>query len=183
MESYVALLRAINVGGNNKVGMADLREMLGDMGFENAKTLLQSGNAVFQCAKRSETALEAELESATKDRFVVDIDYVVRSSRDVDQVIAKNPFPDAAKTDPSHLVVMFFKSAPSRETLEGVRGAIKGREEIELIGREAFITYPDSIGTSKFTGNVIEKKFGVRGTARNWNTVLKLRDLVSATEA
>jgi uncharacterized protein (DUF1697 family) len=108
MPVHIAFLRGINVGGRNAVPMADLRDMVGGLGFTGAKTLLQSGNLVFTAASKSASALEKQLEQETEKRFGVAADYVIRSEKELAQVVAANPFPKEAKADPSHLVVMFL---------------------------------------------------------------------------
>jgi len=113
MTTYVALLRGINVGGKNKIAMADLRAFLADLGLADPKTLLQSGNVVFRSEGKSVSALENFLEKETAARLSVAADYVVRSSAEWAKVVAANPFPREAESDPSHLVVMFLKSAPT----------------------------------------------------------------------
>ena len=112
---FTSLSCGINVGGRNSVAMADLREMVDGMGFTGAKTLLQSGNLVFTAASKSASALEKQLEQETEKRFGVAADYVIRSAKELAQVVAANPFPKEAKADPSHLVVMFLKSATSAQ--------------------------------------------------------------------
>ncbi len=182
MPVHIAFLRGINVGGRNSVPMADLREMVGGLGFTGAKTLLQSGNLVFAAASKSDSALEKQLEQETKKRFGVAADYVIRSEKELAKVVAVNPFPKEAKADPSHLVVMFLKSAASAKDVQALQEAIKGREVVHGDGKHLYIVYPDGIGTSKLTNVVIEKKIGTRGTARNWNTTLKLLALAGQSE-
>ena len=101
-------------------------------------------------------------------------DYLIRSAAEWEQVVAANPFPNEAKTDPSHLVVVCLKSAPTPASVKAVRASIKGPELVESRGRELYVSYPAGIGTSKLTGALIEQRLGMRGTARNWNTALKL---------
>src|SRR5262245_8439527 len=108
---HVALLRGINVGGHNKVAMSDLRDLLGQLGFAGAKTLLQSGNVVFESPRLTGVELEHLLEKETAARLGVSVDYVVRSAVEWARIVAGNPFPDAANDDPGHLVVMCLKSA------------------------------------------------------------------------
>jgi uncharacterized protein (DUF1697 family) len=174
MPTQIALLRGMNVGGKNIVAMAALRELLAELGLVGARTLLQSGNAVFQCEGKTAAALESLLEKETAARLKVAADYLVRSSADWAKVVAANPFPKEAESDPSHLVVMFLKSAPAPASIKTLEASIKGREVLRLSGKELYVVYPDGIGTSKLTGTLIERQLGVRGTARNWNTVLKL---------
>jgi uncharacterized protein (DUF1697 family) len=88
--------------------------------------------------------------------------------------VEANPFRKEAQRDPGHLLVMCFKSAVDPKNVETLQSAITGSERISAKGREAYIVYPDGVGRSRFTHALIEKKMGVRGTGRNWNTVLKL---------
>jgi uncharacterized protein (DUF1697 family) len=178
MAGYVALLRGVNVGGRNLVGMAELKELFGKVGLGEARSLLASGNLVFECGKRSCEKLELMLEAETEKRFGAAVDYVVRTADEWGPIVSRNPFPKEAVSDPSHLVVMFFKQAPKTKDLELLRLAVKGREIFRVDGRQLYIVYPDGIGTSKFTNTLIEKKLGLRGTARNWNTVLKLAAMI-----
>ena len=89
------------------------------------------------------------------------------------------PFPDEAKSDPGHLLVIFLKGSVTAKAVQALQEAVKGREVIRPGGRELYITYPDGIGRSKLTGALIERKLGARGTGRNWNTVMKLQALLT----
>ena len=174
---HIALLRGINVGGHATVAMADLRELLTALGFRDVRTLLQSGNAVFSGGKRDAAALESQLEKETSKRLGLRPAFLVRSADEWADVIARNPFPNEAKHDPGHLIVMFLKSTPAASAVEALRAAVTGPEVIHAGARHLYITYPDGMGRSKLTGTSIEKKLGTIGTARNWNTVLKLAAL------
>jgi uncharacterized protein (DUF1697 family) len=176
MKTYLAFLRAVNVGGTGKIAMADLRLWLGKLGFADAQTLLQSGNAVFRGPEGEAAALEARLEREAKKRLALETDFFVRSAEEWAEVIRENPFPEAAESDPSHLVVMVLKAAPTAGQAEALQAAVKGREVTRVRGREAYVVYPDGIGRSKLTIGVIERQLGARGTGRNWNTVLKMAE-------
>ena len=178
MPTHIALLRGINVGGKTSVPMAALRAMLTDLGFADAKTLLQSGNAVFTGKGKTATALERMLEAEAEQRFGWHIDFFVRSASDWRDIIAANPFAAEAKRDPGHLVVVCFKDKPNTATAKALQTAIKGRETFRIAGRHAYVVYPDGIGRSKFTLGLIEKTLDTRGTGRNWNTLLKLAELM-----
>jgi uncharacterized protein (DUF1697 family) len=172
------LLRAVNVGGRSSLAMADLRAVAEGLGYEEVATLLQSGNLVFG-AKGKPAALERALEAALKQARGIETDFLVRSARELHDIIAANPFPEEAKSDPGHLLVMFLKDQVSAKAVAALQEGVKGREVIRPGGRELYITYPDGIGRSKLTGALIEKKLGTRGTGRNWNTVTKLAALVT----
>ncbi len=174
--THVALLRGINVGGRNAIAMADLRAFLQDLGLENPRTLLQSGNALFG-SRASPGRLEERLEAEAAKRLSLQVDFIVRSATEWSQVITDNPFRKEATADPSHLLLMCLKTAPSTASVEALQAAVSGRELIRAAGRQLYLVYPDGIGRSRLTGALIEKTLRTRGTARNWNTVLKLAAL------
>src|SRR5581483_4772004 len=118
--------------------MADLRAMVTDLGFENAQTLLQSGNVVFD-SKPTGAKLEKLLEGEARKRLKLDTDFIVRTAKEWDAIIAKNPFRKEARSDPGHLVVMACKKAPG--TSVKVTGA--KRETVKVVGKNIYIVYPD----------------------------------------
>jgi uncharacterized protein (DUF1697 family) len=178
--STIALLRAVNLPNHGKVSMADLRALMEAVGFEDARTLLQSGNLVFRGSAHTGAALERQLETETARRFDLETDYFVRSAAEWRGIVDRNPFPAEARNDPSHLVVMFLKAAVKAEPVAALQAAISGREIVRGAGREIYVIYPDGIGASRLTNVVIERKLGTRSTGRNWNTVLKLAALAGA---
>ena len=181
MPMHVALLRGVNVVGRTMVAMSDLRDLLGEMGFADVRSLLQSGTLVFRTDRRlTSSSLERLLEAETAKRLGRDSPtYMVRSPAEWKALIDANPFPAAAKRDPSHLLVMFLKTPAAASSVKTLRAAIRGRETIEAIGKHLYVIYPDGVGKSKFTHGLIERVLGTRATGRNWNTVLKLAALVS----
>lgn len=180
MTTYIALLRAVNVGGRS-VSMERLRTLLADLGGDDPRTLLQSGNAVFAVRGRiSPGALESKLEAEAQRAFGMAIAFVLRSAAQWNEMIAGNPFADAAKNDPGHLIAMALKTTPTAAAVKTLRDGYRGPESIHVAGRNAYLVYPDGIGRSKLTNALIERRLGVAGTARNWNTVLKLAALCAA---
>jgi uncharacterized protein (DUF1697 family) len=175
MANHIALLRAVNVAGHGAVSMAALRTFFDELGFAGARTLLQSGNVVFQIGGPSDPAIERRLEAEAEKRLGLRTRFFVRNTAEWQALIDGNPFPDEALRDPSHLVAMCLKDVPSGSAVTALQAAIKGPELVRAgSGRHVYITYPDGIGRSKLTATVIEKALGSPGTARNWNTVLKL---------
>jgi len=179
MKTYVGLLRAVNVAGQNLVSMGDLRDFFSRLGFDEPRTLLQSGNVVFRAKSTSTTALEKLLEAETLKKLGLGITYIVRTPEEWSSMIAGNPFPRQAKNDPAHLVAVALKQAPAPAAVKALVEAVPGRESLRVKGNVAYITYPDGQGPSKLTNALIEAKLGTRGTARNWNTVLKLAALAN----
>ena len=180
MSVHIALVRGINVGGHANVPMAGLRAFFAELGFRDVHTLLQSGNAVFSGASKSAAELETRLQKEAAKRLGLRTEFFVRSAGEWADVVARNPFPNEAQRDPARLVVMVVKSAPPASAVEALQAAVRGPEIVRAGGRHLYITYPDGQGRSKLTGALIEKKLATTGTARNWNTVLKLDALANA---
>jgi len=176
MTTYIGLLRGINVGGNKMVAMADLREMMTALGFTDVKTLLQSGNIVFRGAPKAPAKLESQLEAAIEQRLGLDVELHVRTMDEWRAVVDANPFPAAAKKDPSHLLLSCFKAPLDKAAVKALQAAITGPETLNADGRHLYMVFPGGSGNSKAVG-LGDRKLGARGTARNWNTVLKLAAL------
>ena len=175
----IGLLRAINLAGHNKVGMADLCELATKLGLKDAKTLLNSGNIVFR-SDASPDDLERTLERAAAKDLGIATDFFVRTPAEWKAMIAANPFPKEAKADPSHLLAFVMKTEPAAKNVTAIQQANKGREILRANGRCVYVYYPDGIGRSPLTNVMTEKTLGSRSTARNWNTVLKLAALSEA---
>jgi uncharacterized protein (DUF1697 family) len=178
--TYVALLRAINLPHHKQVAMADLLDLLTQLGFVDPRSLLQSGNLVFRSRARSGARLERVLETEAANRLALETDFFVRSAAELRSVIAHNPFRKEADRDPGRLVVMFLKDAPGAKEVKAVQVAITGPEVVRVAGRHAYLVYPSGIGRSRLTNALIERQLGTRGTGRNWNTVRKLGALAQA---
>jgi uncharacterized protein (DUF1697 family) len=173
----IALLRAVNVGGNAKLAMSNLRAAAEKAGLKNVRSLLQSGNLVFDAGSRAPSAVEKLLETVCARSFGLKTDVYVRTDAELAALIEANPFPKEARSDPGHLLVLFLREEPDAAAHKALQGAIKGREQVRGGGRHAYITFPDGIGTSKLTSAFLARYLGEPGTGRNWNTVLKLADL------
>lgn len=178
MNTYIALLRAVNVGGARKIAMAALRSFAAEIGLGDPRTLLQSGNLVFSTDGAEPEVLERTLEKEAEDRLGLSTTFLVRTAAEWRGVVSGNPFTDEARDDPSHLVTLFTREAPSASEVHALEQAIRGREVIHAVGRQVYAVYPDGIGRSKLTHAVIERALGSPCTGRNWNTVLELDRMV-----
>jgi uncharacterized protein (DUF1697 family) len=188
MASHVALLRGINVGGRNKVPMADLREVVTSLGHTDVSTYIQSGNVLFSTADTDTAKLAAALESAIEDRFGIWSSVVVLSRDELAGVLAANPYPD--EPNPRLVHVVFLNARPASDLLTRISAAgdavaAKGsRDTVQAAGRALFLHTPDGFGTSELAQNVFKiiappknKKPGLAATARNWATATKLLSL------
>lgn len=178
MSTFVGLLRAVNVASHHVVAMSDLRAFLGDVGLTDARTVLQSGNFVADTRARDATALERMLEHECARRLKIKTNFFLRTPQEWNAVVAGNPFPSEAARDPGRLAVIFLKSAPDRAHVTRLERAITGREVVRPLGRHLVAYYPDGQGRSKLNAALIERHLESPGTARNWNTVLRLKAML-----
>jgi uncharacterized protein (DUF1697 family) len=161
--------------------MSALRDVLGQLGFADARSTLQSGNLVFRSRDRSRGRLERLLERECSERLALETDVFVRTEAEWKAIVAANPFGDEADNAPGHLLVVFLKRAPSSNEIEALRSANEGPEIVRAVGTELFIVCPNGIGRSRLTSALVEQKLQTRGTGRNWRTVLRLATLAGAS--
>ena len=175
---YVALLRGINVGGRNKVAMADLRQVAESLGHTEVATYIQSGNLVFTNTGDNTVALADALEQEIARSLAVRPAVVVLSRADLAQVIADNPFP--GESNPKALHAVFRREALTADAVEAIAAAeqkarAKGSEdEVIIVGRTLFLRTPDGLGRSELAAQLARVGSQAAGTARNWATVTKL---------
>ncbi len=168
MAAFVALLRAVNVGGTGKLPMSDLKAMCEELGFAAVRTYIASGNVVF-ATRKSEAAIKTVLEKRLQTYAGGPIGVLVRSAAEIVQVHASNPFPNTA---PNRTVAIFLDNPPPADTLAALRG--RKDEEILLGRREIYVHYGQGIAKSKL---VIPA--AASGTARNMNTIATLAKMAA----
>ncbi len=173
---YIALLRAINVGGTKKLLMADLRAMFEAAGCADVRTYIQSGNVVFRAeptlAERIPTLIQSEI--AASHGFEVPV--VTRSAAELDAVVTGNPFL-AAGADPAQLHLGFLAEAPSAARIAELDPDRSPRDAFEVRGREVYLHFPNGTARSKLTVDYFDRVLGTTITIRNWRTVGKLVDM------
>lgn len=170
---YAAFLRAVNLGPHGRISMADLKAAVEDAGFDDVRTLLQSGNVVFTASKAADPS--NAVRKAVKARTGLDTDVMARSHAQLVRIAAANPFPDR-ESQPAKLHVGFL-SAPTKKRLD----LSDFPEEVEAGSGVLYLWFPNGVGRSKLTSAYLEKQLGVRMTIRNWNTLGKV--LASAAES
>ena len=166
MAIFIALLRAINVGGTGTLAMTDLKSLCEGLGLTDVRTYIQSGNVVFGCAW-AEGHIKAAFETALLTRLGKRIDVLVRSATEMSTVLNRNPFPSAQGNKVS---VLFFNQALKKAAVAAI--TIPDNEEIRLAGREVYVHYPNGMGRSKLK----LLSLGI-ATSRNINTVAKLVEM------
>ena len=180
MVTYIALLRAVNVGGYGKLSMAEFRKLLEGLGFKNVQTYIQSGNAVFDAtgpARKVCAAIVAGLEKLMGAR----VDVMIRTHDDLTRLIAANPFAQEAAEDGARVAVSFLAgpaSAAAAPAFQAIADKYpQHRNRYHLAGEHIYFHFPAGFAENKFAGKALERAIGFPGTARNWNTVLKLHEM------
>lgn len=173
MQRFVALLRAVNVGGR-KLAMADLRDLAVMLGWRDVATYIQSGNLLF-AAEGEASGLERDLELAIRDRLGMDVSVMVRSGVEWSALLAANPLAEAAASAPSRLLLCVPKCPIALDAAAALQARARDGEIVRAGGGALWIHYADGVGRSKLSPALIDRLAGSPTTARNWNTAVKLR--------
>jgi len=178
MTRFVSLFRGINVGGNKSVRMDALKELHESLGLQRVETYIQSGNVVFTSNDAIPAQLARQIEEAFEHKFGFLSNVMVRTADEFNVIIENNPFKSQPMKEPKWVVAMFLASVPISTAWEDIQKTYTGPEELHIAGKEVYIFYPEGIGRSKLTNTFLEKKLKTMGTARNWNTVLRLQKMI-----
>ena len=176
MAHLVALLRGINLGSRNRIAMADLRDLLGGMGYEDVRTHLQSGNAVLTTRQGPDRAARA-IEGEIRKRLGLEIDVIVRTGDEIAEIVAANPLGDVA-TDGSRHFVVFLSDKPDPAAVRELTGRDFAPERLAARGRELYAWCPDGVRDSALFKALGRQRLAPISTFRNWNTVAKLAEMV-----
>lgn len=177
MTTLIALLRGVNVIGNNKLPMKDLSALLTGMGLRDVQTYIQSGNAVFRCNLKSTATLAAKISAAIKAQHGFAPHVLLLDAAELHEAMVGNPYPEAVAV-PKSLHLFFLDEAPKHPDLKSLDAIKTGNERFTLAGKVFYLHTPDGFGPSKLAARV-ENLLGVAATARNWNTVCKLAEMVA----
>lgn len=177
MQTYIALLRGVNVG-KNLLKMERLRQLLPELGYKLVTTYLQSGNAVFQ-AEGSSSSVSSAIEQKLAGETRLPVTVLVRTPAELKSIIAGNPFLKEKGIDQSKLHVTFLAKAGGKDAGKKLSALRAGADRFHLSGREIYLYCPNGYGKSKLANNALEKALAVKATTRNWNTVNKLYEIAS----
>lgn len=183
MAVVISLFRAVNLAGHNKVGMSVLRTLYESLELDGVQTYVQSGNVVCRTRNRDLRVLAGRICDAFEIAFGFRTPCILRTVPELRTVVARNPFAGRAALEPNRLLVTFLDADPGPTAQAAIDKLVGFPEELRLDGRQLYIYYPDGVGRSKLPAVKLEKALGVTGTARNWNTVLRLLEMAEALEA
>ena len=181
MAAMICLLRGVNVVGSNQIKMDALRALCESLKLCNPQTYIQSGNTVFQTKESDAVKLATRIENAIEKKHGFRPDVVLRTAAEMREVIARNPFDKRNGIEPSKLIVTFLATDPAAETRTALLALEPDPEEMHTKGREIYVYFPDGMGRSKFAA-LLARKLKNTGTARNWNTVMKLLEMAEQLE-
>jgi uncharacterized protein (DUF1697 family) len=183
MGVVICMLRGVNVGAHNRLKMEDLRAMCAWMKLRHAQTYVQSGNVVFRTDERDVAKLTRNIEDAIEKKFGFRCDVICRTTAEMKRVVARNPFAKRVGIEPGKLHVTFFGTDPGEPGRAKVRGIQADPEELFMERRECYIHFPNGAGRSKLAWSEIPKMLEVTGTARNWNSVMKMLEMAEKMES
>lgn len=179
MSCHVVLLRGINVGRHNRIAMPRLRELLGEAGFEDIRTYLQSGNVVLRSEATPEQ-VRSESERHIRSALGLEIEVVVRTAKELADVVRRDPFGERA-TDHKRYQVSFLAAELQPSVIDRLTQAAMPSERVFVIGREVYAWHPESVARSRLWALLAGRSLGVTATARNWTTVTSLLSLAEGT--
>lgn len=177
MPTWVCLLRAVNLGAHNKVPMPALRKALVAEGFEDVRTYVQSGNIVARSPLSSPGQVAGRVTRLVSEEFGVDAPVVVRTLSELDRVVDRNPFPEAARERPKGLHVVFLDGTPDPVRVAELHDHELARGLCLVDADHLYVDYRDGVHTSRLTAQLFARVLQVEGTARNWRTVMALQEL------
>ncbi len=172
MATQIVLLRGINLGPRNRIGMAELRDLLTGAGFADVRTYVQSGNVVLS-SRASPERVAHKCEQQIAAKFGLDVPVVVRTRDELAEVVERNPLGEVA-VNPKRYQVTFMSAKPDPENVRKLEAAAVAAEQLVVIGREIYAWHPEGIARSRLWTLLAGRGLGVIATARNWTTVTKL---------
>ena len=180
MKTYISILRGINVSGQKKIIMSDLKVLFESLGFNSVTTYIQSGNVIFKNdQKLSDLDLAKKIETAILKKYDFTVPVIIRSGEEIGKVVSMNPFLKEKNINLEKLHVTFLSEIPNETNLDNLKGMNYSPDRFTILGKEVFLYIPESYGNTKLSNNLFENKLKVTATTRNWKTVNKLFELAS----
>jgi uncharacterized protein (DUF1697 family) len=183
MAVIISMLRGVNVGGHNKIKMEALRALYESLKLRDAQTYVQSGNVIFRTDERDIAHLTKRIEEGIERKFGFRPSVILRTTAEMREVIARNPFAKRRGIEPGKLLVSFLASDPGEEGREKVRQMKCDPEELRIERREIYIYFPNGAGRSKLQWAGLGTLLKTPATGRNWNSVTKMLEMAERLEA
>ena len=180
MGVIISMLRGINVSGQKKVPMKELKTLYEGLGFTNVSTYIQSGNVIFETGEKKADALPKKIEKAIHDHFGFEVSVIHRTPKELKAVLDGNPFLAGTEVQADKLYVTFLAQEPLPELVEKAQAHQTDADRFAVLNRETYLYLPDGYGRTKLHNNFMESKLKVTATTRNWKTVNELYNLAQA---
>ena len=171
MNTYISLLRGINVGGHKRIKMEDLRKLYESLGFKKVQSYIQSGNVLFQTPESDQKKLITTIEQKIEKAYGYHVTIIIKTAEEIQAALKKVPFKNI---DESKLLIAFLGEKPSKPDMTPIENVMIQDEQAELIGDVLYLYFPQGSARSKLSNNLIEKKLDVSSTTRNWRSTNKL---------
>jgi len=183
MTTYIALLRGINVSGQNKIRTEVLRHLVEELGLQKVQTYVQSGNVLFESDESDTSNLAGQIEMQITKTLGMMVPVLVRSAADFGCILKTNPFVSGRQEDPGQLYVTFLHQLPDLALAAMLQPPAGEMDEFAIIGQEVFLFCPNGYGRTKLSNNWFERKLNQVATTRNWKTVNTLYQMTMETSA
>lgn len=181
---YLALLRGINVSGQKKILMADLKSFFESNGFNNVTTYIQSGNVIFESSIREKEKLQLTLETMIEKKYSFHVPIELRTNAEMNSIVKNCPFTDVDLIENgTKVLVSFLSSQPLKKNIENIKPFVIEPERMEIKGKELYLYCPNGYGKTKLSNNFLEKKLDVKATTRNWKSVSHLINMMSCSRS
>lgn len=177
MQTYIALLRGINVSGQKKIKMADLRQLLAQIGFEDVVTYIQSGNIVLKSEEKNPRALEKNIASEIYKSYGFDVPVLVKSKEEIQDIIENNPFDNSEDLEANRIYFVLLKAVPESDLTEALVNEIFANEKFNITANCVYLCCAKGYGNAKCDNNFFERKLKVPATTRNYRTMTKLLEM------
>jgi uncharacterized protein (DUF1697 family) len=182
MTTYISFLRGINIGGNRKVNMEDLRKAYESLKFSSVKTYGLSGNVVFMSSESKIDTLTKKIESKLNKIIGFDLTVLIRTKEELEKIIKNNPFSNLSIGEKSKVAVSFLSHVPETDGIGEIEKIKDKYEQFVINGREIYLYFPNGYGRTKLNSNFFDKKLNVRSTARTFGVINKLLNIAGDIE-
>ena len=175
---YVSILRGINVSGQKKIKMADLKYLYELLDFQSVVTYIQSGNVIFDAPVKNKSDLKKKIVEAIEEKYKFHVPVEIRTNREIRDIIRNCPFGSVDLVqDGTKVLITFLSSKPSKDRVSDIQKYVVAPEKLVARGKEVYLYCPNGYGKSKLSNTFLEHKLGVEATTRNWKTIHKLYEL------
>jgi uncharacterized protein (DUF1697 family) len=179
MQTYISLLRGINVGGNKIIKMDELKRIYQELGFQEVQTYIQSGNVIFKTSRIDSENFTKEISDKITSIYNFDVVILQRTIEEWKDVLGKNPFADKINNNLDKILVVFLDKNPQEDFINKLKDINFTPDEYSILGKEMYLYCPNGYGKTKLANPFVESKLKVKASTRNWKTILEISKLIN----